>query len=424
MTDLLQHERQPHPDDRYSPSSLTIGTQPVGSRIASSVLRCLPRCFSFLGYTVVVVVLVAALLELASWAIWSVHPLTRQAELENQGASPVYAGVDWAREFWQEESLRRKKPTVYVPFRIWSVTNWHGKYINNDQGVRGAWRRTINPANCVAPHSVSVWIFGGSTMYGTAVPDWATIPSYLSRDLNAGSRDCVVVSNFGVEGYVTDQELILLAEQLKAGGDPDIVIFYDGVNDSSLAWPPSSSPNPHFLFRTIKTRVEGSLSGRLDFLQTSYAMRLAREGLASLRPARSFPPLISEAQPNVVTTLDNYEANLRLVRALGEAYKFKLYCFWQPMLIYGHKPLVPFEQQMATRDASGISAESAWFLTIAAAYREAERRAARNGNFVFLGSLFDSTGEPIYVDEAHLGPRGNELAAQAIARYIQDYPGH
>jgi hypothetical protein len=424
MTDLLQHERRPHPDDRHSPSSLTIGTQPVGSRIASSVLRSLPRFFSFLGYTVVVVVLVAALLELASWAIWSVHPITREAELENQGASPVYAGADWAREFWQEESLRRKKPTVYVPFRIWSVTNWHGKYINNDQGVRGAWRRTINPANCDSPHRVSVWTFGGSTMYGTAVPDWATIPSYLSRDLNAGSRDCVVVSNFGVEGYVTDQELILLAEQLKAGGAPDIVIFYDGVNDSSLAWPPSSSPNAHFLFRTIKTRVEGSLSGRLDFLQKSYAMRLAREGLAPLHPARSFRSLISEAQPNVVTTLDNYEANLRLVRALGESYKFKLYCFWQPMLVYGHKPLVPFEQQMATRDASGISAESAWFLTIAAAYREAERRAARSGKFVFLGSLFDSTGEPIYVDEAHLGPRGNELAAQAIARYIQGYPGH
>jgi hypothetical protein len=261
-------------------------------------------------------------------------------------------------------------------------------------------------------------------MYGTAVPDWATIPSYLSRDLNAGSRDCVAVSNFGVEGYVTDQELILLAEQLKAGGDPDIVIFYDGVNDSSLAWPPSSSPNAHFLFRTIKTRVEGSVSGRLDFLQKSYAMRLVREGLAALHPARSFPSLIAEAQPSVVTTLDNYVANLRLVRALGEAYKFKLYCFWQPMLVYGHKPLVPFEQQMATRDASGISEESAWFLTIAAAYREAERRAARSGNFVFLGSLFDSTREPIYVDEAHLGPRGNELAAQAIARYIQDYPRH
>jgi hypothetical protein len=68
--------------------------------------------------------------------------------------------------------------------------------------------------------------------------------------------------------------------------------------------------------------------------------------------------------------------------------------------------------------------DSAWFLTIAAVYREAERHAVSNGNFVFLGGLFDSTREPIYVDEAHLGPRGNELAAQAIAGYIQDHPEH
>jgi hypothetical protein len=423
MSDTREQQRQPQPDDRHLSGSLTTATEPVGSLIGSSVLTSLTRCCSFLGYTMVIVVLAAALLEFVCWAIWSVHPVTRQAELENQGASPVYAGVEWAREFWQEEHLRRKKPTVYVPFRIWGVKNWHGKYINNDQGVIGDWRRTINPASCDALRRVTVWTFGGSTMYGTAVPDWATIPSYLSREMNAaGSRDCVVVSNFGVEGYVTDQELILLAEQLKAGGHPDIVIFYDGVNDSSLAWPPSVPPDAHFSFRTVKTRVEGSLSGRLDFLQKSYAVRLAAEGLARLHSERSFASLISKTQPNVFTTLDNYEANMRLVRALSEVYKFKLYCFWQPMLIYGHKPLVPFEQQMATRDGSGISVESAWFLTIAAVYREAERHAVSNGNFVFLGGLFDSTREPIYVDEAHLGPRGNELAAQAIASYIRDHP--
>lgn len=333
----------------------------------------------------------------------------------------MYAGADWAREFWVEESSRRKKTTVYVPFRLWGVTGWHSKYINNDEGARGILRRTINPKNCDSAHSLSVWTFGGSTMYGTAVPDWATIPSYLSRDLNVGARDCTMVSNFGVEGYVTDQELILLQEQLKAGGHPDMVIFYDGVNDSSLAWSPSGPPKPHFSFSKIRNRVEGRLSGRLDFLLNSYSVRLASEILARHQPATSFPSLIAKSQPAVVATLDNYEANMRLVRALSVAYKFKLYCFWQPTLVYGHKPFVPFEQQMATRDASGATTDSAWFLTMAAVYREAEIHAARDRNYVYLGGLFDSTKEPLYVDEAHLGPRGNEIAAQAIASYIQDH---
>jgi hypothetical protein len=77
---------------------------------------------------------------------------------------------------------------------------------------------------------------------------------------------------------------------------------------------------------------------------------------------------------------------------------------------------------MAIRDASGASFDSAWFLTNVAVYREAELHAARDVNYVFLGDLFDSTKEPVYVDEAHLGPRGNEIAAQAIASYIRNHP--
>jgi len=419
MANQLEPDRQGRSRSRDLSGSQLTESAP---KTLSLILRFLSRSFAFLGYAIGVTILVAAFLEFAAWSIWKVHPFTRQAELENQIASPVYAGQEWAPEFWEEESLRRKKPTIYVPFRVWSVTDWHSKYINNDRGVSGVWRRTLNPTNCDPVHRTTVWTFGGSTMYGTAVPDWATIPSYLSRDLNTGSGACIVVSNFGVEGYVSDQELILLGEQLKAGGRPDIVIFYDGVNDSSLAWAPLGSPNAHFVYATVKGRVEGSLSARLDFLQKSYALRLLREIAARLHPASSIAPLIARQQPNVASTFNNYVANLQLARALSEAYKFKLYCFWQPMLVYGHKPLVPFEQQMADRDLSGRSPDSAWFLTMIAVYREAEPHAAEHASFVFLADLFDSVPEPLYVDEAHLGPRGNELVARAIAAYMHDHP--
>jgi hypothetical protein len=145
--------------------------------------------------------------------------------------------------------------------------------------------------------------------------------------------------------------------------------------------------------------------------------------LARLQPASSFRGLVAKQQPNVVATFSNYEGNMRIARALGESYKFKLYCFWQPMLTYGHKPLVPFEQQMAARDATGTSADSAWLLTMHAVYEEAHRHTSTDGVYVFLGGLFDSTKEPLYVDEAHLGPRGNEIVAQAIAAHIRGQLG-
>jgi lysophospholipase L1-like esterase len=422
MTELVQRESRVQLDEGQS-SQPPAGGQPTKSRLGWLPFQYLRRCFSFLGFAIVIVTLSATLLELLSWAIWSIHPLSREAELENQGASPVYAGVDWAREFWREEFLRRQQLKNYVPFRIWGVTEWHSQFINNDHGATGILRRTINPASCDRVQPTTVWTFGGSTMYGTAVPDFATIPSYLSRDLNSGSPDCVVVVNFGAEGYVTDQELILLQEQLKAGGRPDIVVFYDGVNDSSLAWAAPGHANPHFSFAMLKNRVEGSLSGRLDFLQKSYAVRLTRAALARLQPPGSFASLVATEQPNIIATFRNYEGNLRIARALSDAYKFKLYCFWQPMLTYGHKPLVQFEEKMAARDATATSPDSAWFLTMNAVYREAEQHASTDGVYVFLGGLFDSIQEPLYVDEAHLGPRGNEIVAQAIADHIRTHPG-
>lgn len=423
MTKLLQPESQRQTDDIDLLKASIAGGQ-TDSRFRRLVIQFLPRGFLLLGITVVSTVLLAALLELASWAIWSIRPIGREAELENQGASPVYAGADWAQEFWREESLRRQQLKPYVPFRVWGVTEWHSRFINNDTGAIGALRRTLNLANCGLAHRTIVWSLGGSTMYGTGVPDFATIPSYLSHELNSGSPDCVVVFNLGVEGYVTDQEMILLEEQLKAGGRPDIVVFYDGVNDSSLAWAPSGEPAArHFLFGTVKSRVEGSLSGRLDFLQKSYTSRLTRAALTQLRPASSLTGSVAAQQPHVDAIFNNYEGNMRIARALAEAYGFKVYCFWQPLLTYGHKPLVPFEQEMVTRDATGTSYESLWFLTMNSVYQQAERHASTDGVYVFLAGLFDSTKAPLYVDEAHLGPLGNEIVAHAIGAYIRSHSG-
>ena len=422
MINSVELEERSHSADRGSTGSLTIDARAVESRIISPLPRFLSRCCFGLGYTIVAVAVLASFIECVSWMICSLHPLRRQAQFENQKASPVYKEAEWAGEFWIQEALRQEEPRAYVPFRLWGVTEWHSQYINNDPGVGGFWRRTMNPGNCVTSHSLNVWTFGGSTMYGAGVPDWATIPSYLSRELNAGGQNCALVSNFGVEGYVTDQELILLEEQLKGGGRPDVVIFYDGLNDS-MSQCTTGPPPPHGAYRTIKSRVEGSPSARLDFLQKSYAVRLAGELLARFHHPRSVALQASEVQPRIMNVVSKYEANVLLVRALAGAYGFKLYPFWQPLLTYGHKPLVPFEQLLARADASNIPADNACLLMMAATYREAERRAAQDGNFVFLGGVFDSTKEPVYIDQGHLGPRGNEVVAQAIANYMRDHPG-
>ena len=53
-------------------------------------------------------------------------------------------------------------------------------------------------------------------------------------------------------------------------------------------------------------------------------------------------------------------------------------------------------------------------------YQEAERRTATDDAFVFLGGVFDSVNEPVYIDKwMHLASLGNELVARSVADYVE-----
>ena len=376
---------------------------------------------TFLGYAVLASIVAALVIECGAFVTLGIsHWVWPDSQVNFADTSPAYAGYPWASEFWQEEKLRWKtQHGSYEPFRIWGVAPWHGKYINTDEIAGGYWRRTINPANdkCGGKTATEVWMFGGSTLYGTGVPDWATVPSFLSRDLNSAGAGCFMVTNFGTEGYVTNQEVLLLMEQLKAGRHPGLVIFYDGVNDSYAGAVSPGVPTEHMSFANIKARMEGTFAGRLDFLRNSSAFQLAMATVHALHWSHGSKPSMAESKSKAAATLDNYEANLRIARTLGQAYGFHVMSFWQPAIMYGHRPLAVFEVKIANADADQRS-----FQILTAVYAEAERRANKNHDFVFLGSLFDSVKEPVYIDKwMHLSPIGNEIVAQALAENVGGY---
>jgi hypothetical protein len=94
-----------------------------------------------------------------------------------------------------------------------------------------------------------------------------------------------------------------------------------------------------------------------------------------------------------------------------------VFFFWQPSLASGNKPLTPYEQQFQS-DPPG-SSQSNSFAILKAVSAEAVRRSLQSGDFIFLGQVFDSVQEPVYIDHLmHLGPRGNQIVAQAIAKSL------
>jgi hypothetical protein len=89
--------------------------------------------------------------------------------------------------------------------------------------------------------------------------------------------------------------------------------------------------------------------------------------------------------------LENYQANIRVLRNLPQAYHFKVFFFWQPSLASGNKPLTPFEQQVQT-DLQGSSQFNS-FTILKAVNDEAARRSLQGGDFIFLGRIFDAVPE-------------------------------
>ena len=108
MTGLRKYEKPPQPSNRPSPGLLL--KRAHQSQVVSSSVRLLLLASSFLGYAIVSLALIAVALELMCWPIWYVLPAQRQ---QGQRASPVYAGADWASEFWKEETLRTDAQGVH-----------------------------------------------------------------------------------------------------------------------------------------------------------------------------------------------------------------------------------------------------------------------------------------------------------------------
>jgi lysophospholipase L1-like esterase len=377
--------------------------------------RLFQQFFIYLGYFTSTMLVSIMLIEfIACAALYAYRKMHSGSEHDSITSNPVFSQYVWASDLRKEEKLRLAAGSrTYMPFRVWGLTEWHGNYMNNDATEFGVIRRTLNPLRpkCKDLPKTNVWIFGGSTLYGTGVPDSLTLPSYLSRELNTTS--CVEVTNFGVEGYVNNQELNVLEEELKAGHQPDIVIFYDGFNDALVGAINPGIPGTHIGYLTVKARLEGTVIGRLEFLRRSCAVQVANATIFNL-----FRPDVTPSEPGLrtkaIATVENFEQNLKIANALGNSHGFHVYAFWQPVVVFGHKPLTASEKRLV--ESSSNSATP--FQAMIPVYEEAQRRAVSASDFVFLGNVFDEVQEALYFDWVHLSPRGNELAARAIAEYI------
>ena len=301
--------------------------------------------------------------------------------------APFFSAEFVAESFAQPGGWRPLSGTnAIVPF------DFHGKYYNVDDGVR---RTTDVPADA----TVTIYLFGGSTIYDSEVPDEHTVASYLQRKLVMAGHAQYRVANFGVTSVSTQQQLERLAQtELVAG---DIVVFYDGVNDvlqGVLYGNPGDTIYGNDKSRPLGQKLLYRLSKR------SVAMRhlLARAN-ANYR--------IANLDERVTLTAARYRDNLERAESLATAQGASFVHFLQPTL-YSLARRGEYENKLLTFGFVPVQAEEAFVATYPEIAKVAHRRAHERRAEFDLTAIFDGLEEPVYLDGWHINHRGNEVVAQ------------
>jgi lysophospholipase L1-like esterase len=334
---------------------------------------------------------------------------------DRTAAADAYGGADWSAAYFDE--FRRGVRVEWKPYVEWWQRPFCGVRLTIDE--RGL--RPTPGEREAAPEAVRVLCFGGSTMMGMGARDDHTIAAILARRLgDRGHR--VAVTNYGQLGHNSTQEAITLQQLFKAGELIDVAVFYDGVNEMACA---EQTGLADAVFDEARRRQEFNLlySERRGDLMLAALMATVPRTLRRLRQLTGLPLRGPVAMPPVdLTQIDLaglardviavYRGNLRLVRALANAYGFTPIFFWQPA-IATKAPKTADEERWA-REHIRDPASRARLHTAIIAERRRCRELAEAGDAIDLSALFDRSTGPVYIDLYHLSEAGNAAVAEAM----------
>jgi lysophospholipase L1-like esterase len=314
----------------------------------------------------------------------------------------------------------------FQPMRSFAgPANFSSPYFNISDGVR----RSFEPPVSGAQKAAEVLFLGGSTTEGAFQRDDYTIPSDVAR-LAAGDGIPIHVVNRGQYGYAVWQEVEQLEELLTSGYRPNVVVFYDGVNDLGIQTTEGTTTIPSTLKATEYAQAVAQyrnpsatqpLANRIyDAYVNRSAIALATRDIGSLF---SNPPASSRrltqlqgtsTAPNQATTAITrandavavYTQAVDLIQKLAATYGFHALTFWQPFL-YSKTP-VAAESNLKGFEGENPTAEYA----IAAQARKDLRPPV-----IDLSDALNGVKAPVMIDYEHT----NELGAQAVANAMYPY---
>ena len=299
---------------------------------------------------------------------------------------------------------------------------FHSELVNIDSKGR---RHTDNPTT-FSGKPIRVFVFGGSTLWGYGARDNNTIPSYLSRALNA-NESRFEVTNYGERAYYSLQELFQLIDLLERGEIPDYVIFYDGANDLYVSFD-NANAEQMYLYGLARHLIEQK-GNTVDFLKTavdnlvhhySGSYRFLQQ-IGILSPHRRpdgyvHTPLglyLNDVQYKDLKSqiLSGYHSTQQVVAQLAQAYGFDYHFFWQP-LVFTSKNLSAHEK---------IDPLWKWEKLVKLTNEVNQSLDKNTPTFTNISNALDnkSSSEIAFLDWCHLREEANKTIADRMLKEVR-----
>jgi lysophospholipase L1-like esterase len=381
------------------------------------VLTLLQTGWSIIGMTLVVLMVTEAVFR-AGFA--SKDWLGAEPRPDRRVLIEGYGGATWPIQHYRELESLADRWEPYVYFR---QQPYQGQTIRiTPDGLRQTWQPPPPvPSKRLGREPVAILILGGSSLWGFGARDDQTIPSLLARQLFEQGWD-VQIRNLAEIGYVSTQEVIALVRELQSGNRPDVVIFYDGVNDTTSAYLEghvgltTNEVNRRKEFNLLQSPSRLATAWMTSLIGNSSSYRFAQAVRRRFDKAAGAPSLnIAPRQLGLIggAVVQTYEANVSMVERLGREFGFHPLFYWQPV-VFNKLELVPFEHEEALRYAW----TEPMFRDVSAALRTS---AALRSDRAFhdLSGIFTDTKGLVFIDYCHTTEAANARVAAAMAEGLR-----
>lgn len=289
------------------------------------------------------------------------------------------------------------------------------------------------------PETFRIVVFGGSTVAGTGASSNAgTIPAFLERKLRSAGIPAEVI-NAGTDGYTSLQQLMYFAADM-VHHQPDLVIFYDGVNDFT---------NPvqagGYIDEYRRTFHKGSFQEYGAYLVRKFksignpgpaVLNFLRDNFYSAHLALGAARKIFDLQADYIP--ENVRHNTSMVRigadeaarlylsnvatAIGaaRAHEMKVFYALQPTLLDKPVRTGPIETTVMTGDdVFDALTTQFWDLARNGFGTLGARHNSSTVCVADLSGVFKHSTEVTFTGGVHVNDRGNDIITDSMLPYIQ-----